>query len=294
MHKLLKIQQFLANIVNTLVSILRVILRSKFNSALNNMKEVQDEILVLGNGPSLRESLDKYPKFVENKKKICVNLFVLSPEFELLRPDYYVVVDIGFFIGNTIPRVKEATIKMIKAFKDKTNWDITLLLPLEAKGSKFHKELSSSGSYFKFIFFNRTNIMGLKSIRHFLYNKNLGMPPPQNVLIAAIMLALNMRYKNIFIIGADHSWHESLVLKEGNKMEIEDSHFYDRNENRKLTIQDAESQKEYKLHELFAIWARAFGSYWYIKDYADSIKAKIFNASEKTYIDAFDRIVPKK
>lgn len=120
------------------------------------------------------------------------------------------------------------------------------------------------------------------------------MPPPQNVLIAAIMLALNMRYKNIFIIGADHSWHESLVLKEGNKMEIEDSHFYDRNENRKLTIQDAESQKEYKLHELFAIWARAFGSYWYIKDYADSIKAKIFNASEKTYIDAFDRIVPKK
>ncbi len=120
------------------------------------------------------------------------------------------------------------------------------------------------------------------------------MPPPQNVLIGALMIALNMHYKKVFIIGADHSWHESLRLKENNRMEIEDSHFYDKNENRKLSIQDAESQREYKLHELFAIWARAFASYWYIEDYARSINAKIYNASVKTYIDAFERIIPKK
>jgi len=289
MRGLLKIQLFLENIIKSLISILRIILRSKFHSRLNKIKELKEEIIVLANGPSFRQSLDKHPGFVNGKPKMVVNLFVLSPEYELLKPEYYVIVDIGFFMEKKIPRVKEAVDKMMIAFKEKTNWKITLLLPFEAKGSKFHSNLSESNNNIEYIFFNRTKILGMRFLRHYFYRRNLGMPPPQNVLIGAIMLAINLHYRKIYILGADHSWHESLKVVEGNIMEIEDSHFYDKNEDRRLRIQDPDSHEEYKIHEFFAILVKAFSSYWQIEEYAKSVNTKIYNASEKTYIDAFDR-----
>ncbi len=289
MRKLLKIQLLLENIINTKISILRIILRSKFFSRLNRIKEFKEEIIVLANGPSFRQSLDKHPDFINGKTKMCVNLFVLSSEYELLKPEYYVIVDIGFFMEKKIPRVEKAVEKMMIAFKNKTKWEITLLLPFEAKGSKFHRELSETNNNIEYIFFNRTKILGLKVLRHYFYRRNLGMPPPQNVLIVALMLAINLHYRNIYILGADHSWHESIKVVEGNIMEIEDSHFYDKNEDRRLRIQDPDSHEEYKLHEFFAILAKAFSSYWQIEEYAKSVNTKIYNASEKTYIDAFDR-----
>ncbi|MFC2097944.1 hypothetical protein ACFLSI_06390, partial [Bacteroidota bacterium] len=272
--------------------ILRVFLRFRFKSDLNKINDKKDKLLIIANGPSFKNSLDKHPDFISGMPKMCVNLFALSPEYVQLKPEYCVIVDIAFFINNTIPRVKEATEKMIIAFKEKTTWKINLILPYEARGSKFHKELEATGELFSFIFFNRTKITGLRSVRHYLYRKNLGMPPPQNVLIASIMIALNMHYKQIYLMGADHSWHESIKIVDGNKMEIEDSHFYDKNENRKLVIQDPETQEEIKLHEFFKILTKVFSSHWYVEEYAQSIDSNIYNASEKSYIDAFEKIIP--
>ncbi|MEG8947848.1 hypothetical protein [Rosettibacter firmus] len=48
--------------------------------------------------------------------------------------------------------------------------------------------------------------------------------------------------------------------------------------------------KKYYIHDIFRKLHYAFKGYFILKDYADFLGAKIYNASSKSYIDAFERI----
>jgi hypothetical protein len=130
---------------------------------------------------------------------------------------------------------------------------------------------------------------GFKQMTHWLFNHNLAMPQCQNILGASIFIAINRKFKNVFLLGADHSWHEQLTIDETNDIVVTDKHFYNEKGKEiamKTRVHNAEA---YGVHTFFQSISKAFYSYHVLKDYAVSQGVNIYNASEKSYIDAFER-----
>lgn len=290
-YTLLKIQRFFEALYYTGISMLRILFRFKFKNSLRPFKQASRELVILGNGPSLKESLINKKELMEGKDLMAVNLFVLSDEFIRLRPQNYVLLDIGFFKTNTIPRVREVTVRIIEEFLTKTDWEMNIFLPKEGKGSEFHRRLENSDKNFNFVFFNRTNVEGLKGFRHWAYKANMGMPKPQNVLVGCLMLGICMHYSQIYILGADHSWLENIRITDDNALVSIEKHFYDKDTKGKPTKKEhPDTLQSAKLHDYLYDLARTFSSYHLIREFADSEGVKVWNASELSYIDAFDRV----
>jgi hypothetical protein len=46
----------------------------------------------------------------------------------------------------------------------------------------------------------------------------------------------------------------------------------------------------FKMHEFLQALAITFEGYFFLEDYARFMRSKIYNASKKSYIDAFERL----
>ncbi len=292
-YSLLRIQRFFEALYQTLVSLLRILLRFRFRSDISRVyRQVQGsgqhDLIILANGPSLRSSLWNHKGVLRNKPLMVVNQFVLTDAYTELKPAYYLLLDIGFFLDRTIPRVMEVRKQLIQAFLEKTSWPLTLFFPAEGRNSEMHRELKASGLPFTFIFYNRTVADGLKPVRHWIYRRNLGMPPPQNVLIGALMVSLCSGFRDITMLGADHSWHLGLEVGSDGKLSSAEHHFYDPKP-WKVAVHHPETLKQAAIHDYFFNLHRTFRSYHLIRIFADSLGASIINASEVTFIDAFER-----
>ncbi|MGZ4075850.1 MAG: hypothetical protein ACXVDZ_20035, partial [Bacteroidia bacterium] len=93
-------------------------------------------------------------------------------------------------------------------------------------------------------------------------------------------------------VGADHTWHENMHLDEKNVLNLKHIHFYD-NEQKTTHIpfkKGEHLEETFKVHEIFATWAKTFYGYIALENYSKYKNCKILNASEVTFIDAFERI----
>ena len=122
-----------------------------------------------------------------------------------------------------------------------------------------------------------------------MFDLNLGLPHAQNVLIAAIFLGIRIGYRDIVILGADHSWHESVVLDELNRVCLRDNHFYEQSSELKPFTIDGSPDNIFTIDELFLAIGRMFNGYRRLRVYANRCCAVVVNASSHTYIDAFTR-----
>ena len=138
-------------------------------------------------------------------------------------------------------------------------------------------------------YFNPTPIEGFKNFKHFCFKRGLGIPRPHNVLIPSLMIALNMGFKSIYILGADHSWLSEIKVNNYNQILFSQKHFYNpNNKTEKPLIHFSGIQR--KLHELLQVFVWAFSGYFVVNEFAISIGAKILNATPDSYIDAFNRV----
>jgi hypothetical protein len=139
-----------------------------------------------------------------------------------------------------------------------------------------------------FSFYNPTPIEGIKWIKYRLFRLNLGVPRPHNVLIPGIVIALNIGFKKIFLLGADHSWLKEISVDENNTVLINQKHFYNL-ESSKAKAMYNKSGGHRKLHELLMKFVYSFEGYFILKGYADRLGATVVNATPESYIDAFER-----
>ena len=121
------------------------------------------------------------------------------------------------------------------------------------------------------------------------------MPRCSNVLCGCLFLAVNMGYKKIYLFGADHSWHEEWKMTDDNVLLGRTPHFDDTADAyKKHQMYDSIEMKDpLKIHSLFWWGYKAFYDYHVINEYSTVKNATIFNASEKSYIDAFKREKPR-
>ena len=280
-----KLGNFFSQCINTIVSLMKVLIRSKFVAKLPLAGS--ESCIILGNGPSLKTSFQKHPEVFTKQPLFCVNSFSMSAEYTLLKPQYYVILDYSFWLSDG-----QVILDTIDALKTKTSWPIKLLIPRAASKSKRFKELCEANKNIELNYFNYTVFKGFSSVANWFYSKNLAMPQSQNVLVATIFLAINTNFKKVIVVGADHTWHENMHLDENNMLHLKHVHFYD-NEEKVTHIpfkKGIHIDETFKVHEIFATWAKTFYGYIALENYAKYKNCKIVNASEVTFIDAFERL----
>jgi hypothetical protein len=180
--------------------------------------------------------------------------------------------------------------KTLTCLTENTVWQMNLFVSQKVRNSYFIQQILENNKNISVNYFNYTIVQGFAWLRHRLFNLNLGMAQCQNILACALFLAVRRKYDKIYIFGADHSWHEEIRVSENNDIEVKQVHFYDNaSQVKHAKILDVNTKVHSDLQTIFLSLHKAFYGYWILKQYADYQGIKVFNASAKSYIDAFER-----
>jgi len=295
---LLQLKYIWENLFLSFTSILRILFLSKFNIRLKKGTNY-DSCVILGNGPSLNQFIKEQSDFLSGKATLCVNYFARSKEEYLkFKPDYYVINAPEFWQKEEKEGWQEERMEIFQIIAALTQADIKLFVPKMAKRHKKWKENLEKNEHISIIYFNNIPIEGFRFLTHWAYKSNLGMPRPHNVLIPSILFMINLRYTELYIVGAEHSWLKELFVTNENKVLLSQKHFYHADKNEEKTefntgkarpMYLGATKKERKLHEVLEKFFYAFRSYWELKDYAAYRGTEIFNLTKDSYIDAFTK-----
>jgi hypothetical protein len=245
---------------------------------------------VLGNGPSLKKTLEESLDVLKSTVCVCVNYFVNTEYYTRIKPLVYVLADPMFFCPVADHNTEEMNIKMWHELIEKTTWKMDFIVSSQYRNNDRVCRLRDNKNI-NVLFFNQLDCSSFrnKKMQFVLFNKNKLAPPAQTVLNTALYMCIFWRYKNIVLIGADTSWHEELkVNQKTNVLFFENKHFYETKG--MLLYKDVKKTIPEKTYEYFYNIARALELYWLLREYAEFNSVKVYNASSKSYIDAFERM----
>lgn len=284
----------------SITTILRMLFLSRFNTRFER-STAHDACVILGNGPSLNTFLKDHEDFLADKSIACVNYFVRSKEdFVRLKPEHYIIVSPEYWRGEEKEGWHEDRLKTFALIAELTTWKLTLFVPMLARKYEEWKSIIHQNKNITINYFNNTPLEGFRPLRHFGYKTRLGMPRPHNVLVGALFVGISLNYEKLFIAGAEHSWLKELHVTQDNRVMLSQKHFYeDKSNHVKSVFSDGTSRpmykggskKERRLHEVLEKFYFTFRSYWELNDYAEEKGIKIYNLTQDSYIDAFDRYV---
>lgn len=273
-----KIQKGMGQLGASLASLVKIPLMSRRPSPRS--REEKGTIIVMGNGPSLRDAMTDHRDVLMAYPRLAVNLSALAPEFRELRPDYYILADIAFFLKEKtgkVPALWEALASV--------DWPMTLFLPATARKMPEVRRLPANITV---KYYNLTPAEGWRWLMHPVYDLGLAMPRPRNVLIPSIMSSMREGFRRIVLIGADHNWSKTLWVTDRNCVVSVQPHFY-KDDDKELRRAE-EIFRNVRLHEVYENYAIAFRSYFNVKAYAERRGVEILNATPGSFIDAFPRI----
>lgn len=290
MSILLCIQSIIVGLIQTKLSALRILLQSNFIGIVK--QETQSKpLLILGNGPSLNDTLkNSPPELLQGFDLMAVNAAACSEEYSVLQPKLYILNAVTYFQNDSelSPFYIQAKNDLFEALKEKTRWNMTLLVPFRAKKSIDFNELIKANPNLNVSYFNQTPVEGLTFWSHRWYSLGWGMPRPHNVLIPGIMVGIRLGYRTIGIVGADHSWLADLSVNEKNEALLRHVHYYATDGTQPMKVEDRIDRPR-KLHEIIHKFYLSFKGYWQIRAFAKAKHISIINASRVSMIDAFDR-----
>ncbi|QIP16400.1 hypothetical protein G8759_29030 [Spirosoma aureum] len=283
------VNQFLSEFVKSLLSLVKVVIRGRHMARLP-IRQLP-VCSVLGNGPSLNESLADHFDFIQQTEVVCVNNFAHADIFLRLRPQDYVISDPNYFVFTEQTTDRDDIRRTLSIFLEHVNWPMSLYVPHFAKGSYLLGQIERGNPQIKVVYFNYTVVSGFRWLTYWLYSKGLGMPQAQTVIIAALTLMINRRFETIYLFGADTSWHEQIRLNDQNQLLIKQIHFYDKPKDvtHQPVYSDKYRQRTFSMASQFLSLHKVFRGYEVIRNYADHKGVTILNASAKSYIDAFER-----
>lgn len=238
-----------------------------------------DVLIVLGNGPSLADTIAESAGTLRRYPLMAVNFAANTPEYAALRPRYYVLADPHFFRNLSDVNVSA----LIRNLDSQTKWPLTLFAPDSAR--RYVPAFSNQN--IKTEYFKMTAVEGYRTFEHLAFAAGLGMPRPRNVLIPALMTGIALGFKTIYIVGADHGWTRTLSVNDRNEVISIQPHYYEEDSNEKRRIRT--EYLRYPLHKILESFMVAFRSYHTIERYARSRGVEIVNSTPGSFIDAFTR-----
>lgn len=285
-----KIYPFIVKINDTVVQFAAIIIFAslKYRKNLSYDGSRLQNLLILGNGPSLKDDLvnicSDFPS--DNADFLCVNSFADSEYFEKIKPKHYVLIDPHAFKERLYEeRLVKFKNNLLVSLKHKTTWDLNIYVPKYYLNSEFVNSIKANKNI-RVIPINNIPLKGgFWGVKKKLFSWGLGNPIFQNVLVASIFIGIQKGYKNIEIYGADHNWTRNLLVSEGNLVILKNDHFHQK-EN--IVIKD-ESGNPKKLHKFLDQIALMFKEYHTLSLFAKYKGVKIVNRTSESFIDAFER-----
>jgi hypothetical protein len=248
------------------------------------------KVAVLGNGPSLKKDRDIIKNNVESFDFICVNNFCDDALYTTLKPKMYLFLDAYFFSENAHPDWVERRKKTFEQIEKTTSWPMTIFLPHSADESilKFYiknKNIEIIRMRTQSLFRDKYSYLVGK-----LYDSGVYGPPQINVLIYGIYLAIIAKYSEVYVFGADLSFHHDVFVdQKTNDLFVTFKHF---NEEDKVEVLTKNPDKliKWKMSEFLHITAETFCAHEVMNEYAKAKNIKIYNASSQSLIDAYERV----
>lgn len=237
-----------------------------------------DSIIVMGNGPSLADTIARHSDLLTKHPTLAVNFAANAPEFFTLKPRFYVLADPHFFMSTGNDNVTRLHDNL-----SAVDWPMTLFVPAQYAA----KAPGAGNRNIDLRTYNAVGVEGYRWLENAAFKAMRGMPRPRNVLIPSIMIALALGFKNVYIVGADHSWTRTLSVNENNEVVSIQPHFYKDNAS-ELARTKAVSMG-LTLHGILQSMVVAFRSYHTIERYARHIGTNVYNSTPDSFIDAFRR-----
>ncbi|MCM1163378.1 MAG: hypothetical protein NC339_03930 [Muribaculaceae bacterium] len=257
-------------------SIVKMVLQSR-HPTVTRKNRGSERLIVMGNGPSLAQNIANDLNTLQTNATMAVNFAANAPEFETIAPDYYLLCDPHFFQR---PTTDPNVTRLFERMENSVTWPMTLYIPMGVTSPVQNPNITVEH-------FNPVGVEGFDWLTRAAYNAGLGMPRPRNVLIPAIMTGILAGYKEIVILGADHSWTRTLSVSEENVVQSIQPHFYKDNSEEEERVTAV--YRNVKLHEILLSFHLAFRSYHAIENYARKRSVNIVNATPSSFIDAFKR-----
>ena len=280
------ITKIFGRLIDTVICIIRVMIESRINKF--PLTRGGGMAYVLGTGPSLNSDLGHLLSHLSGAEIFCVNDFYKSNYFNILKPKYYVIADQDYW-GES--RFKEIISPLIDAIVQ-ANWEISLYLPVTARNSILDREARVMD--LKVYFYNKTPLAGSAKVSSLLFKRRMAMPRPQNVLVAAIALAMWSGCKQINILGADHDWHNEIQVSNQNILKTKVRHSYDEQEVFRPFFKPRTGSVDqvpvtFTVAEIFLAWSMIHRSYELLNVLAIKEGVEIYNCGSSSFIDAFNR-----
>lgn len=240
---------------------------------------------IIGNGPSLN---DLNLKKIKNADIFVCNYFCFSKASKQIEPTYYTLTDGAFFdpsesynhesknIKQIIKKNKFILSKILKNNSKKTKF----LIPI-----RFKKNLKSLNviPHSRINYFNELPYPIEEVLPAEIDNK-FGVPFSLNVLISNLNLAISLRYKEIYLIGADqdHYLSEKYTFNLRSRKFPLQKYFVKHKKN-KFQLIDANKN-------ILGFWSmyRTFKAFQNISIYAKKKNITIINCSTRGILDTFE------
>lgn len=283
-----KPQIFVENLVQSLLSLLKIIVFSKRTGNYKKDIEATGECIIAGNGPSLNDSIKSRPDFFASKHIFAVNHFANSEYYTQFKPAFYVLNAPEMWDENADEVFRQSGEKLFGNLAQKTDWSLYLFVNSHARKFRKWRQIISTNPGIEIRFFNAAPIEGFPAFERFCYRYNLGMPRPHNVLIPALVIALNLSFDKLYVAGADHNWMKDLYVSDDNRVYLTQKHFYDEKTAKQNTMHKR-GKGQRKMHEILQKFAHSFESYFKINAFAEKAGKQIINITPGSFIDAFER-----
>jgi hypothetical protein len=270
-----------------LLSIVTVILYGVGRQRLGQKERLNKRCVVVGNGPSLKLDIEDL-KCLEDADFNCVNHFADVDAYSELKPKGYFFVDPYFWKADTSADFVNKRNVTFDNINLKTNWDMTIYVPCNTD-QKFFNAIFENNTKITLVFYSCASVRGLpKGLANILLSSGLFVPLGINVLIHALFGAVRAGYSEIYIYGADSSWHQSLSLDQANnELFMVYDHFY--GETKTPVYKDNTKTIRSNVADELMFVSLAMRTYMQISEYAEDKDIKIYNGSSYSWVDAFTR-----
>jgi len=272
----IKIYEFTHKVIDTIFSILSILTSSVIASyKIRTISKTQTNscCCVLGNAPSLQDSIDRDTEFIKQKDVLAVNFFAEYDCFLDIKPNYYLLIDPEFFNSKTANNFK--VLKLIERFNC-VSWKMILFLPAQFNNFTLKNKILNKN--INIVKFNANRVNGFNIVNNLLYKLNLGTPSSRNVIIPSILLMINFNYKNIYLFGVEYSWISKIRVNEHNRFFWNDDHAFQKKNIRYL------AKGEYK-EWLKAVYSM-LDAHERLENFSKLKKCRIINKTKGSYVDA--------
>ena len=244
--------------------------------------------ILLGNGPSLKDDIEKVIEESKESEVYVLNYFAVTNYFLKIKPEYYVLTDRMFWSQNANEDIKKDNEELYFQL-DKVDWRMNLICP--ESGFEWISNRLRANKNIKVLKVHSVNIeFKTEKINLFALNKNFITPHFINGLVMVLWHAIYKNSIDIEIYGADFSlFKEYYIDQKTNDLYTSASHFYKNTKAQDNASFKYPNETKKMLHtRLYQQWS-SFYQMYLLSKIAKMKQIKITNLSSNSFLDSFER-----